>query len=353
MNPTRSSILPRALAALLAASALVGCEQIEALIGGGPGPAIEVADGALRSGDLPGAADGYIAAAEEHPDSVEAATGAALSALMMGDTDRADQFLEAVEGEAGEALGEVKLRRALVALEAGDVDAVGEHARASGLPAGYLLAAEVALADGEREDAAELLAQAQRAGGIIGETADAYLALIEDDEPLVSGLSEAQALWALGEQKVAVRSVEELVKNLPESQQDRESQQLLWAGRAASVGETEIATSILDTLIFAPEGQTWRKVATQAIIACAEGDGKRCLALFQTLEGKAPETGLADARATAAYLIARQDAEVARALAGPYVSAASARALVEAGDLEAARESAPAGVYARYLGSGG
>jgi tetratricopeptide (TPR) repeat protein len=332
---------------------LPGCDMVEGLLGGGGDAAAAAAESALVSGDLPGASSAYAAAAAENAGHVDAATGHAFSLVMQGDTDGADAALAAVEADAGERLAEVKMRRALVALEAGDLDAVRTHAEASDLPQGWLLAAEVALADGEREEAAALLKQAAPAGGAVADAANGYLDLIEDPEPLVSGLSEAQALWALGEKKVAVRSVEELVRNLPDSRADRDALTLLWAGRAASLGETELASGLLDALIFPPEGQAWRKVATQAIIACADGDGPQCLTLFASLEGNAPADGLADARATAAYLIAKDAPDVATKLAGPYVSNAAARALYEAGDIETARSSAPPGVFADFLKAGG
>lgn len=346
--------LPRlVLGLVLLGLPTAGCDQIQALLGGGAETAAAEAEGLLKQGDLPGAADAYTAAAAEHPTDVSVATGAAYSALLQGDTDAADAYLAAAEAEAGEALGEVKLRRALVALEAGDLESVKQHGEASGKPMGALLAAEVALADGEAEEAEALLGKAKAGGGAVGQTAQAYLDLLASEEPTVRGLSEAQALWALGEHKIAVRSVEELVKGLPDDREDREELVLLWSGRAASVDETDVARSILDALIFPPEGQAWRKVATQGIIACAEGDAAACQATFKTLEGNAPEDGLADAVATAAFLIADEDPEAAKALAGRYVSNASARALLEAGDAAAARESVPGGVLGEYLKAGG
>lgn len=359
-RPSAAGRAPRAAHAALRLSALVGlalvlpgCGMIQGLLGGGGEEAAAAAESVLVSGDLPGAADAYAAASAENAGHVDVATGQAFSLLMQGDTAGADAALAAAEEGAGDRIGELKMRRALVALEAGELDAVRTHAEASGLPQGKLLAAEVALADGEREEAAGLLKQAAPAGGSVAEAANGYLDLIEDPEPLVSGLSEAQALWALGEQKVAVRSVEELVRNLPDSRADRDALILLWAGRAASLGETVLAKSLLDALIFPPDGQAWRKVATLGIVACADGDGALCLQHFASLEGNAPSDGLADARATAAFLIAGADPEVATKLAGPYVSNAAARALYEAGDMETARSSAPAGVFADFLKAGG
>ena len=346
--------LPRlVLGLVLLGLPTTGCEQIEALLGGGADEAAADAEGLLKQGDLPGAADAYAAANTATPTHVDAATGAAYTALLQGDTGRADQILAAAEAEAGEKLGEVKLRRALVALQAGELENVKLHGEASGLPMGQLLAAEVALADGESEEASALLEKAKGAGGKVGKTAQTYLDLLGSDEPTVAGLSEAQALWALGERKIAVRSVEELVKGLPDDREDRGELVLLWAGRAASVDETDVARSILDALIFPPDGQAWRKVATLGIIACAEGDAAACQSNFKALEGNAPEDGLADAVATAAFLIADENPEAARTLAGRYVSNAAARSLLEAGDAAAARESVPGGVLGEYLKAGG
>lgn len=347
----------RRTGALLLTSALLalapGCDMVEGLLGGGSEDACAQAEGMLAAGDLPGAADAWAAAAADDPAAVCVATGHAYSLLLQGDTTAADAALAAAQEGAGDAAPMIHLRRALVALQAGNLDAVREHGEASGLPQGQLLAAEVALADGEREEALGLLEQARSGGGEVAATAGAYADLINDSDPLVAGLSEAQALWALGERKVAVQSVEELVKNLGDDRGDREEQLLLWAGRAASVGQTEVARSLMDALIFAPEGQQWRRIATRAIIACAEGEGETCLTQFEALEGNAPSDGLADARATAAVLIAGQDDATAKQLASPYISNAAARALVETGDLDAARESAPGGVLSDYLKAGG
>ena len=337
-------------AALLFLS-LTGCEIVQGLIGGGPEAALAEAEASLIGGDLPSASDSYAAAAQTSPDNIDAATGAAYAALLRGDTAAADAALAAAEPTAGERLPEIKLRRALVAMESGDLEKVREFGEASGTPEGLLFAAEVALADGEREEAAALLGQVS--GGTAGTVAKEYLDLINDDDPLVAGLSEAQALWALGEQKVAVRSVEALVKALPDSRDDRDEMLLIWASRAAALGETDIARSLLDSVIFPPKGQAWRKAATLAIISCAEGDSETCLSLFDKLDGNAPSDGLADARATAAVLIAGDNPEVARELAGRYTSNAAARALLETGDRAGAASAAPDGPLRTYLGSGG
>ena len=330
---------------------LTGCETIQGLIGGGgPEAALAEAEASLVGGDLPTASDAYAATVQAHPDSVDAATGAAYTALLQGDTTTADAVLAAVEPTAGERLSEVQLRRALVALQARDLEKVREYGEASGTPEGLLFAAEVALADGEREDAAVLLARVS--GGAAGLTAKEYISLIEDPNPLVAGLSEAQALWALGEKTIAVRSVEELVKALPDAREDRDEMLLVWSSRAAAVGEVDTARSLLDSVIFPPPGQAWRKAASQAIIACAEGDAETCTDLLNKLDGNAPSDGLADACATAAVLIAGENPEVARELAGRYASNATARALLETGDRSGAAEAAQDVPLRKFLQGG-
>jgi len=332
--------------------ALSGCGKIQELLGGGE-KAAAAAEAKLKAGDIPGAADGYGEAAKKSATAVSVATGAAYTALLAGDADGADKLLAGAEAKAGEKLGEIKMRRALVALHEGDLDNVRAHAEASGLAVGKLLAAEVALADGERDEAKGLLTAVSGEAGAVGDTASQYLSLIDDADPSVAGLSEAQALWALGARKVAVKSAEDLVKGLPDSRTDREELLLIWAGRAASVQEPEVARSLLESAIFPPEGQAWRKVATLGVIAAAEGNGAEAVKLLGQLEGTAPADGLADAKATAAFLLAKTDAESAKALASPYSSNAAARALEEAGDLEGAKNSSVEGVYASYLKSGG
>ena len=326
-------------AVALAMVVLIGCSSKEEKAKA----AADAAEALLKAGDLPGASAAYEAALKDFPTAVPVATGAAYMALLAGDAARADQILAGAEGEAGAELPNVKLRRSLAALHAGDLEKAKEHGLASGLPAGKLIAAEVNLADGERDAAKATLTEIESTPGAVGEVVGEYLALINSDNPMVAGLSEAQALWVLGERKVAVRSAEELVLALPEDVATRDTQLMVWASRAATAGEPSIARSLLDATIFPPDGQAWRKVATSAIASCA----------FNSLEGVAPADGLADARATAAILIAKQSPEVAKALAGPYVSNAAARALLEAGDSAGASAAAPGGVLASYLKAGG
>ena len=328
-----------------------------AACGNGKDPAAEDVQGAmdrLRQGDVPGGIEALAAAQTAHPESVDAAVGAAYGAYLRRDWETADRLLAAVESTAAERKGEITVRRALVALARGDLDQTRVLGEASGHPGGALLAAEVALADGERDKAGTLL---QAAGASsdprVASTARGYLDLLGDADPRVQGLSEAQALWALGNRQVAVRSAEELVKSLPEENPSRSDFLLVWAGRAAAAGEPQVASNLVGSVEFPPAGQQWRVLATRAIVACAEGDAAQCGATLDGLESAAPPGGLADARATAAILLAGRDPEAARAIAGSEPSPAVARALLAAGDGASAADLLSSGPLDAFLSAGG
>ncbi|MFZ5481888.1 MAG: hypothetical protein ACOZNI_34325 [Myxococcota bacterium] len=318
---------------------LAGCDQVMALLND-PSKAVGEAESKLKGGDLAAASAAYDEAAKKAPTNVDAASGAAYMKVLAGDFAGADALLAAAEAGAGEKAGDVKLRRALVALEMKDLDKVKELAVASGNPTGKLLAAEVELADGNRDAAKALLEEAKGAGGPVGDTATKYLELMGDQNPLVAGLSEAQALWALGERKVAVRSVEDLVKAYAESRDDGADQLLLWAGRAAAVGETQIAGNLLDAITVPPAGQSWRVQATRGIAACADGEAAKCKQIFDALQTAAPSDGYTDARVTAALAIAEKDADAAKELLDGLSGDAAARALAAVGDKSAGAEAA-------------
>ncbi len=342
-------------ASVLLCLALGACSFLEKFgIGGDPAAeAVSAAKETLRSGDLPSSAAALEAAYADNPGSLDAAIGASYAAYMQGQYDKAEQILVASLELDPAKKGELMLRRALVALASGDLDLVREHGEASGLPAGQLLAAEVALADGERDAASALLRVAKGGGGEIAAAASDYLELMEDADPRVQGLSEAQALWALGERRVAVRSVEELVKSLPEDREDKAELLLVWAGRAAAAGESLVASNLVESIDFPPAGQQWRVIATRAIVACSEGDGERCGTLLTSIEKGAPPDGLRDARATAAILLAPHDAAKAADIAGDQAGASVARALMAAGEGADAADLAGSGPFARFLSGGG
>jgi len=348
MKPWRASVL---LCLTLGA-----CSFLEQFgIGGDPaGEAVTAAKQVLGTGDVPAGASALEAAYADNPESVDAAIGAAYAAYLAGNFDKAEQILAGAEGLDATRAGEIEVRRALVALGSGDLDQVRAHGEASGMPAGMLLAAEVALADGERDAAGTLLQAAKAAtDGAIAATAADYIDLMEDADPVVQGLSEAQALWALGERRVAVRSVEELVKSLSDDRDDKAELLLVWAGRAAAAGESQVASNLVESIDFPPAGQQWRVIATRAIVACSEGDADRCGSLLDGITNGAPPAGLADARATAAILLAKHDPAAAAELAGDHPSASVARALQAAGEGQDAADLAGSGPYAQFLSAGG
>ena len=327
------------MSTLILMLSLAGCDKVQALLNN-PAKAVEAADAKLKSGDLAGAAEAYDAAVKKSPTNVDVANGAAYMKVLAGDFEAADAILAAAEPTAGDKTAEIKLRRAFVALEAGDLDKVKEFATASGLPQGQLLAAEVELADGNRDAAKALLESAKADPGPVGQTATTYLALMADENLLVAGLCDAQALWALGKRRIAVRSVEDLVKAYAEAREDGADQLLLWAGRAAAVGEPAIATSLLDSITVPPPGQGWRVQATRAMVACADGDGAGCIAQFEAVRAGAPADGYADARATAAHAIAEKDPATARTLLEGVSGDVAARAWAALGDKAAAASAA-------------
>jgi hypothetical protein len=316
-----------------------GCDYIQKFIGGEPD--LTEASGKLAGGDLPAAAASWEALAADHPDSIDVAIGHAYTQLLAGDTAGADATLAAVEPTAGEKVGEIKLRRALVALRAGkQLDAVKKFGAESGLPEGKLLAAEVHLVDLESDEGAALFRELGSAGGPVGETATTYLQMLESDNQHLAGLAEATALWALGEREQAVKSAEELVKALPADHPGKPEILMLWASRAATSGKPAIANSLLDDLDSPPAGQAWRVEATRAIAAVAAGEMDDARAKFEALRaGGAPPAGLDDALATACMVAA--DADAARQLVQGVESAAAARCLAKAGDAGAAGQAPP------------
>lgn len=318
------------------------CDKI---FGGGVGEEV-LNDGKakLEGGDIPGGYDALVAAGTAHPDSPHAVTGAAYAHMIAGETSEADALLAAFEAKAGDKVGEVKLRRALVALAAGEFDQVKEHGNASGLPAGALLAAEVHLSDAESDEAIRLLNKAAEGGGEVAETAKQYLQMLESGDQYKAGLAEAAALWALGQRGVACETAGDLVKAMPDDSSDKGTLLVLWAGRAVTSGKTEVASGLLEAAEFAdiPPEQQWRVQATKAMVSVASGDGASAVQVFTLLEqAGAPADGLADARATACALA--KDKDVAKELVQGMESAAAARCLSEAGAGVAAASAAPQG----------
>jgi hypothetical protein len=333
------------LAAALAVG--TGCDMIAEFTKPGP-EVVEGAHAALKSGDLPAASEEFGRLAADHPDVLAVAVGQAYMELLGGDPKAADATLAAVEATAGDELGKVKLRRALVALASGDLDGVKAHGKSSGLPEGKLLAAEVHLVDLESDEAMQILREVSSASGAVGATAGNYLAMLDSGDQIQAGLAEATALWALGERESACEAAEELVKALDDDAGDKNAQLLLWAGRSVTAQLPGVATSLLDDIDFPPEGQAWRVQATRAMVAVAEGDVEEGGRIFSALqEAGAPADGLADAMATACALT--DDRAAAKQLAGQVESAAAARCLLHAGAGRAAMDQAPSGAMKTFL----
>jgi tetratricopeptide (TPR) repeat protein len=328
---------------------MLGMGACDSILGASDGPElVAAANSTLQSGDLPAAAAEYEQLAADNPDSVFVAIGRSYFQLLEGDYEGADATLAHAEANAGEKLGEVKLRRALVALRAGDLDQVKTHGTDSGLPAGKLLAAEVHLVDLESTEAVALLKEISGSDPV-GATASTYVQMLDSGDQIQAGLAEATALWGLGDRGAACEAAEELVKALDTD--DKNEQLMLWAGRAVTSNKLEVTSSLLDELEsnFPPPELQWRILATRAMLDIAQGQpdkGMKTLQLAAQLDG-APADGLMDAFATAAALA--QEKEVALKIAGNVESAAGARGLMEAGAVGKARAKAPEGFLKTYL----
>lgn len=325
---------------------LLGCSGgLEGLVGGED--PVAKAEKLLRDGNLPEAAQEYDRLVREKPDSVEAAVGKAYVQLMQGDTAGADATLAALESKAADKAGEIRLRRALVALQAKDLDKVKELGVASGLPEGELMAAEVQLIELDSEQALETFNKLKDRGDAVGETAKTYAELVASGDQHKATLAEANALWALGDRANAVTSVEDSLKGLSEDDSSKPRQILLWAGRAATSGHPDVTRRLLEDT-FPPEGQQWRYQATKAIGLVAEGNVDDARVIFKGLKESSdtPQDGLADAMATACALT---NPDTAKELVEGMESAAAARCLLQAGAAEAAKNHVAAGPLKSFL----
>ncbi len=312
-----------------------------------PAAVVAPAEEALKEGNLPEAYAQYDKAATDNATMREAQIGAAYAYMLAGEYDKADNTLSALE-EGSEDVGDIKLRRAMVALAAGEYDSVKEHGVASETAAGAVMAAEVHLADAESDDALNLLKGAADEGGPVGRTATKYVEMLESGDQFQAGLAEATALWALGDRESACDAAEELVKGLETD--DKGELLLLWAGRAVTSDRVEVASGLLEEAEFAdiPPDHAWRVQATASMVQVANGECATAQATFTLLaEAGAPADGLADARATAAALT--DDKECAKALCEGLESAACARSLKEAGAGKAAKDQAPDGALSQFL----
>jgi thioredoxin-like negative regulator of GroEL len=288
------------------------------------------AEDLLEQGDLPAAYAAYKQLAAANPESVGAAVGLAYTQLLAGDIVGADTTLAGIEPVAGDRVGEIRFRRALVALEAQDLDRVKLLGMASGLPEGKLFAAEVHLVDLESDQAIQLFQELSAVEGVVGETARTYLGLLQSPDQHKASLAEASALWALGDHASACEAVEESLEALAEDDPDKQTLLLLWAGRAVVSGKVSVAKNLLDGL-FPPEGQQWRYQSTVAMIKIAEGREAEGMQMFEALrkDPTVPRAGLDDALATACGLT--RDPAMAKKLVENVDSPAAARCLLAVG----------------------
>ncbi len=342
--------------AFLAMTSLVAVISATCM-GGGPIDVSE-ADDRFVANDLPGASAVLSTLQGEHPDSPEVMLRVALDQVLAGEWDAADATLADLEAKTGDESGEIRFRRAMVAVQAGDndrLDDIKTHGLASGLPKGKLFAAEVHLVDAEADDALELLKEVRGEPGAVGQTAEAYLALLESGSVYKSGLAEAGALWSVGLRDVAVPTAEEMLKQLDDAEPMKAEQMLVWAGRAVTSGNPGAAATLLAEIavIGAPENQNWRVQATRAMVFVADGQTAEAVAILDSLQeaaadGFVPYEGLMDARATAAAL-STTPAD-ARLLAGDVESVEAARGLFRAGATRVARDAAPSSsAFATFL----
>lgn len=319
--------IARSLAIALAAASALACAG---LFPADDSALVASADQLLQQGDLPGAAAEYAKLYQEHPESVSAAVGHSYMQLLAGDIVGADTTLAAIEPLAGDKVGEIRFRRALVALEAQDLDRVKLLGLASDLPEGKLFAAEVHLVDLESDKAIEIFQALTNEEGVVGEAARTYLGLLQSTDQHKASLAEASALWALGDHATACEAVEGSLEGLAEDDPEKQTLLLLWAGRAVVSGKVGVAKNLVEGL-FPPEGQQWRYQSTLAMIRLAEGNTQEGLQMFKTLrqDPTVPRQGLEDALATACGL--SKDADVARQLVEGVNTPAAARCLLEVG----------------------
>mgnify|MGYP001822607111 CR=1 FL=1 len=179
------------------------------------------------------------------------------------------------------------------------------------------------------------------------ETKVIILTSYADDEMLFDAIAAGAAGYVLKQ-----IGSEDLVRALPADAPDKDEQLLLWAGRAVTSGNPEVARSLLDEVAFPPEGQGWRLQATKAMVFLAEGDTEQAMSIFDALKsgtssGDVPRDGLDDALATACTLT--EDVQIAQKLVEGLESAAAARCLVDAGAPDEALRHAPEGTLRAFL----
>ena len=200
-------------------------------------------------------------------------------------------------------------------MEEGAFDKVKVLGEKSEIPQGLLLVAEIQIIDGEYEKAEENLNKVYQSGETsLQELASSYMDDLANDERQL--IAEAQARWALGDRKIAVKVVKKPLINYMSAQESGSQDELiLWASRALSVGNLATAEELINIVRRTSKDQIWRVNATKVLINCAKS-GKSgvgldiCVEELSQLQG--PEDGLIDAHVMAAYFIQEKSPKVAK-----------------------------------------
>ena len=307
----------------------------------------------LENGQISSANSAYLAILKEDPKQVEAATGAAYVSMLKGDYGKAEELLAGVTGvvengeSAGKNAGDIYLRRAFVAVEQKEYSVAQQHALASSLDLGRLLAAEIYLIDGETDKAVELLKQVSAQPG--KKLAKQYLSLLESDNSWLPSYAEAQASWALKDYELAVRSVGAMLGKLEGVLPDYEETVLLWASRAAVVGQPEISQNLLGLNLSGLEAsQQLRVEATKAMAYYVEGDILKGNSILESLKD-APSLGVQHMKITTAVVIGEKDPQTALALLKGIDGTAAAQAYSRLGKNKKAINIVDSGLFQKYL----
>jgi tetratricopeptide (TPR) repeat protein len=322
--------------------------------GGEPGePAVTFADqdasAMLSAGNVSGALAAWKENYSSNPNNTDNAVGAAYAALLEGRLVEADAILAKAEPTAGAALGGIRVRRTLIALEMGDNAKVLEYGKSSGVAEGQVLAAEAALCDSDWDSAKALFSPIRTAPAPVGTTASVYVERLEEEDPVWGTLAEAEACWALGQRSEAVDTIQEVFEDLPITWDNRAEEALVWAGRALREGQADVAKGLIKKTKGLPAFQKWRLAATQAHILCANGDAKGCVRKLEGLDSSAPAMGRSHARAMGAMLLGSDHADEALRLLGEDHTVASAFAAHSIGDSAEAMRHAPSSFFRTFL----
>ena len=309
---------------------------------------LQDADQKLSMGDFPAAQSIFEKALEQDPNNHNALTGVAYLSMIQGDYSSADEVLSKAQSAVNldsegskEILAALLLRRGMIAIRDGAFTKALQYCVQSELPAGYLFAAEISITEGEHEDALEYLNRVQSSDSKIRRIVSEYTDLLEESSDWGVLLAESQASWALGDYKVAVRTVKSpLLDWLTQENPKEHDLILLWAGRAASIGEVSVGNELLNAVSKIRQSQVWRVEATRAILSCAAPDAaqrKLCLEQFSQIS-MAPIEGIDDAKVTAARLVAEQDSSLASQLLDGIESNAAAAVWNALGNTDEAQD---------------